>query len=52
VFVHGVLMAAVMFASGPLYDLTKGAGFAAMAFIALAGVGLGYWFARLHARER
>jgi MFS transporter, PPP family, 3-phenylpropionic acid transporter len=51
VFVQGIIMAAVMFASGPLYDLTKGAGFAVMAFIALAGVGLGYWFARLNAKE-
>jgi MFS transporter, PPP family, 3-phenylpropionic acid transporter len=52
VFVQGFIMAIVMFASGPLYDLTKGAGFAVMAFIALAGVALGYWFARLHANER
>jgi MFS transporter, PPP family, 3-phenylpropionic acid transporter len=51
VFVQGIIMAAVMFASGPLYDLAKGAGFAVMAFIALAGVGLGYWFARLNAKE-
>lgn len=52
VFVHGLIMAAVMFASGPLYDLSKGAGFAVMALIALAGVALGYWFARLHAKEQ
>ena len=52
VFVHGLIMAAVMFASGPLYDLSKGAGFAVMAFIALVGVALGYWFARLHAQEQ
>jgi MFS transporter, PPP family, 3-phenylpropionic acid transporter len=51
VFVQGFIMAAVMFASGPLYDWAKGAGFAVMAFIALAGVALGYWFARLHAKE-
>jgi MFS transporter, PPP family, 3-phenylpropionic acid transporter len=52
VFVQGIIMAAVMFASGPLYDLTRGAGFAVMAFIALAGVLLGYWFSILHAKEK
>ena len=52
VFVHGIMMSGVMFASGPLYDLTKGAGFAVMAFIALAGIGLGYRFSTLHAREQ
>ncbi len=52
VFVQGIIMAIVMFASGPLYDLTKGAGFAVMAFVALAGVLLGYWFSILHAKER
>jgi MFS transporter, PPP family, 3-phenylpropionic acid transporter len=51
VFVHGILMSVVMFLSGPLYDLTGGNGFGIMAFIALAGIGLGYWFARLHAAE-
>ena len=51
VFVQGIIMAAVMFASGPLYELAKGGGFAVMAFIALAGVGLGYRFARLNAKE-
>ena len=51
VFVHGILMAAVMFVSGPLYEVSKGAGFSAMAFIALAGVGLGYWFSSLRAKE-
>jgi MFS transporter, PPP family, 3-phenylpropionic acid transporter len=51
VFVHGLLMSVVMFLSGPLYDLTGGNGFGIMAFIALAGIGLGYWFARLHAAE-
>jgi MFS transporter, PPP family, 3-phenylpropionic acid transporter len=51
VFVHGLLMSIVMFLSGPLYDLLGGNGFAIMAFIALAGIGLGYLFARLHAAE-
>jgi MFS transporter, PPP family, 3-phenylpropionic acid transporter len=51
VFVHGILMSVLMFLSGPLYDLTGGNGFGIMAFIALAGIGLGYWFARLHAAE-
>lgn len=51
VFIHGLLMSVIMFLSGPLYDLAGGNGFAAMAFIALAGIGLGYWFARLHALE-
>ena len=51
VFVQGIIMAAVMFASGPLYDLARGGGFAVMAFIALACVGLGYRFARLNAKE-
>ena len=41
-----------MFASGPLYDLTKGAGFTVMAFVALAGVLLGFWFSILHAKEK
>jgi MFS transporter, PPP family, 3-phenylpropionic acid transporter len=51
VFIHGLIMSAVMFLSGPLYDLTGGNGFAVMAFVALGGIGLGYWFARLHAAE-
>jgi MFS transporter, PPP family, 3-phenylpropionic acid transporter len=51
VFVQGIVMAAVMFGSGALYDLTGGAGFAVMAFIALAGIGLTYWFSILHASE-
>jgi MFS transporter, PPP family, 3-phenylpropionic acid transporter len=51
VFVHGLLMSVIMFLSGPLYDVLGGNGFAIMAFIALAGIGLGYWFARLHAAE-
>ncbi len=51
VFVHGIIMSATMFISGPLYDLTHGKGFIVMAFVALGGIGLGYWFARLHAKE-
>jgi MFS transporter, PPP family, 3-phenylpropionic acid transporter len=51
VFIHGLLMSVTMFLSGPLYDALGGNGFAVMAFIALAGIGLGYWFARLHAAE-
>ena len=50
-FIHGIIMALVMLGSGPLYDLTKGAGFAVMAFIALAGIALGYRFSNLHAKE-
>jgi MFS transporter, PPP family, 3-phenylpropionic acid transporter len=52
VFIHGLLMSIVMFLSGPLYDLTGGNGFGIMAFIALTGIGLGYWFAGLHKAER
>lgn len=51
VFIHGLLMCVVMFLSGPLYDLLGGRGFALMAFLALAGIGLGYWFARLQRIE-
>jgi PPP family 3-phenylpropionic acid transporter len=51
VFVQGIIMAVVMFASGPLYDLTKGAGFAVMACLALAGVVIGYWFSVLQSKE-
>lgn len=44
VLVHGLIMVAVMFASGPLYAAYGGHGFVAMIFVALIGVLVAYRF--------
>jgi MFS transporter, PPP family, 3-phenylpropionic acid transporter len=49
VFLHGIIMVLVMFASGPLYAAFGGRGFVTMTIIAGAGIAMGYWFA---AKER
>lgn len=51
VFVQGIIMAAIMFGSGPLYDFSHAKGFFVMAFIALGGIGLGYRFLKQHGEE-
>ncbi len=51
VFIQGIVMASVMFASGPIYHAIHGYGFIAMAFVAIGGILLGYRFAALQKRE-
>ena len=46
VFIHGIVMACVMFASGPLYDAFKGHGFFAMIAVCALGIGFSFLFAR------
>ena len=52
VFVHGIIMSVTMLLSGPLYAQAHGKGFAVMTFIALAGILVGYKFAKLDSLER
>jgi PPP family 3-phenylpropionic acid transporter len=45
VFIHGIVMASVMFASGLLYEAYKGHGFFAMILISQAGIVFSFLFA-------
>jgi PPP family 3-phenylpropionic acid transporter len=45
VLVHGIIMVAVMFASGPLYAALGGYSFLAMIFVAIAGIVAAFGFA-------
>jgi MFS transporter, PPP family, 3-phenylpropionic acid transporter len=45
VFLHGIIMVMVMFASGPIYAGLGGYGFLAMTGVSGAGIAIAYWFA-------
>lgn len=51
VFIHGIVMAIVMFASGPLFASFEGLGFLVMTFVSAGGIAFAYWFAHAYQKS-